>query len=88
MSLFCDTILKKKFTFDFFFCLLAGPGAFLVRPSDNSPGDYTLFLLTNNIIQRFRVEKRGVKYIMGRYTNRAKGESKIVEKIGEGALKS
>jgi len=43
----------------------AGPGSFLVRPSDNSPGDYTLFLLTNNIIQRFRVEKRGVKYLMG-----------------------
>ena len=54
-----------------FFFLLAGPGAFLVRPSDNSPGDYTLFLLTNNIIQRFRVEKRGVKYIMGGYHSKA-----------------
>ncbi|KAF2362864.1 Pleckstrin domain [Trinorchestia longiramus] len=43
----------------------AGPGSFLVRPSDNSPGDYTLFFLTNNIIQRFRIEKRGVKYMMG-----------------------
>ncbi|RXG72389.1 Ras GTPase-activating protein 1 [Armadillidium vulgare] len=43
----------------------AGQGSFLVRPSDNSPGDYTLFFLTNNIIQRFRIEKRGVKYIMG-----------------------
>ncbi|CAL4130451.1 unnamed protein product, partial [Meganyctiphanes norvegica] len=43
----------------------AGQGSFLVRPSDNSPGDYTLFFLTNNIIQRFRIEKRGVKYMMG-----------------------
>ncbi|KAG7176676.1 Ras GTPase-activating protein 1-like [Homarus americanus] len=43
----------------------AGQGSFLVRPSDNSPGDYTLFFLTNNIIQRFRIEKRGVKYLMG-----------------------
>ncbi|KAG0729183.1 Ras GTPase-activating protein 1 [Chionoecetes opilio] len=45
--------------------LIKGQGSFLVRPSDNSPGDYTLFFLTNNIIQRFRIEKRGVKYLMG-----------------------
>lgn len=43
----------------------AGPGAFLVRPSDNSPGDYSLFFHINNQIQRFRIEKKGVRYLMG-----------------------
>ncbi|EEB13509.1 Ras GTPase-activating protein, putative [Pediculus humanus corporis] len=43
----------------------AGPGSFLVRPSDNSPGDYSLFYHINNQIQRFRIEKRGVRYLMG-----------------------
>ena len=42
-----------------------GPGSFLVRPSDNSPGDYSLFFHINNQIQRFRVEKKGVRYVMG-----------------------
>jgi len=46
-------------------CLTAGSGSFLVRPSDNSPGDYSLFFHINNQIQRFRVEKRGVRYFMG-----------------------
>lgn len=44
---------------------LAGPGSFLVRPSDNSPGDYSLFFHINNQIQRFRIEKKGVRYLMG-----------------------
>jgi len=43
----------------------AGPGSFLIRPSDNSPGDYSLFFHINNQIQRFRIEKKGVKYVMG-----------------------
>ena len=43
----------------------AGPGSYLVRPSDNSPGDYSLFFHINNQIQRFRVEKKGVRYVMG-----------------------
>lgn len=43
----------------------AGPGSFLVRPSDNSPGDYSLFFHINNQIQRFRIEKKGVRYLMG-----------------------
>ncbi|KAG5672339.1 hypothetical protein PVAND_002472 [Polypedilum vanderplanki] len=42
-----------------------GPGSFLVRPSDNSPGDYSLFFHINNQIQRFRIEKKGVRYLMG-----------------------
>lgn len=45
--------------------LLGGPGSFLVRPSDNSPGDYSLFFHINNQIQRFRIEKKGVRYLMG-----------------------
>ena len=36
-----------------------------MRPSDNSPGDYSLFFHINNQIQRFRVEKKGVRYLMG-----------------------
>lgn len=40
-------------------------GSFLVRPSDNSPGDYSLFFHINNQIQRFRIEKKGVRYLMG-----------------------
>lgn len=36
-----------------------------VRPSDNSPGDYSLFFHINNQIQRFRIEKKGVRYLMG-----------------------
>lgn len=45
--------------------VIAGPGSFLVRPSDNSPGDYSLFFHINNQIQRFRIEKKGVRYLMG-----------------------
>ena len=37
----------------------------MVRPSDNSPGDYSLFFHINNQIQRFRIEKKGVRYVMG-----------------------
>lgn len=43
----------------------SGPGSFLVRPSDNSPGDYSIFFHIENSVQRFRVEKRSDKYIMG-----------------------
>jgi len=49
----------------YFFVFPAGPGSFLVRPSDNSPGDYSLFFHINNQIQRFRIEKQGVRYHMG-----------------------
>lgn len=43
----------------------AGPGSFLVRPSDNSPGDYSLFFHIHNTIQRFRIERKGNRYYMG-----------------------
>ncbi|XP_064608385.1 LOW QUALITY PROTEIN: ras GTPase-activating protein 1-like [Liolophura sinensis] len=43
----------------------AGQGSFLVRPSDHSPGDYSLFFLCNKTVQRFRIEKQGRQYYMG-----------------------
>lgn len=42
-----------------------GPGSFLVRPSDNSPGNFSLFFHINNTIQRFRIERKGNRYVMG-----------------------
>lgn len=56
--------LQEYEELDFSF-VVAGPGSFLVRPSDNSPGDYSLFFHINNQIQRFRIEKKGVRYLMG-----------------------
>ena len=35
----------------------AGPGSFLVRPSDNSPGNYSLFFHIKDSVQRFRIER-------------------------------
>ncbi|CAG2112838.1 unnamed protein product [Medioppia subpectinata] len=43
----------------------AGVGAFLVRPSDNSPGNYSLFFHLGTSVQRFRIERRGERYVMG-----------------------
>lgn len=43
----------------------SGPGSFLVRPSDNSPGDYSIFFHVENAVQRFRVERHGENYVMG-----------------------
>ena len=51
----------------------AGPGSFLVRPSDNSPGDYSLFFHINNQIQRFRIEKKGVRYYIRQIVMRRSG---------------
>lgn len=42
-----------------------GSGSFLVRPSDNSPGNYSLFFFVNNTVQRFRIERIGDTYVMG-----------------------
>ena len=57
--------LKNLYIYNYFLICIAGPGSYLVRPSDNSPGDYSLFFHINNQIQRFRVEKKGVRYVMG-----------------------
>ncbi|XP_027205911.2 RAS p21 protein activator vap isoform X2 [Dermatophagoides pteronyssinus] len=43
----------------------SGPGSFLVRPSDNSPGDYSIFFHVDNSVQRFRIERHSDKYVMG-----------------------
>ena len=44
----------------------AGPGSFLVRPSDNSPGNYTLFYHVGTTVQRFLIVKNGEnRYLMG-----------------------
>lgn len=44
----------------------AGPGSFLVRPSDNSPGNYTLFYHVGSTIQRFLIVKSpDNRYTMG-----------------------
>ena len=42
-----------------------GPGSFLVRKSERSPGNFSLFFHINNTVQRFRIEKVGDRYIMG-----------------------
>lgn len=54
-------------------CSLVGQVcSFLVRPSDNTPGDYSLFFRTNEIIQRFKISPTSNnQYMMGgRYYNR------------------
>lgn len=44
----------------------AGPGSFLVRPSDNSPGNYTLFYHVGSTVQRFLIVRTGEsRYTMG-----------------------
>ncbi|XP_054153029.1 ras GTPase-activating protein 1-like [Oppia nitens] len=44
----------------------AGVGAFLVRPSDNSRGNYSLFFHTGHAVQRFRIERtRDGRFAMG-----------------------
>ncbi|KAK6178717.1 hypothetical protein SNE40_011238 [Patella caerulea] len=36
----------------------AGEGSFLVRPSDNSPGDYVLFFLCDKEVLRYRIQNK------------------------------
>ena len=43
----------------------AGPNSFLVRPSDNSPGNFTLFFLCKQTVQRFKIEQQGNQLVMG-----------------------
>ena len=42
-----------------------GSGSFLVRRSERSPGNYSLFFHVNNTVRRFRIERLGNRYIMG-----------------------
>ncbi|KAK3701433.1 hypothetical protein RRG08_015853 [Elysia crispata] len=46
----------------------AGEGSYLVRPSENSPGDYSLFFLCGKEVRRFRIEKKSrYLHLGGRY---------------------
>ncbi|XP_013087831.2 ras GTPase-activating protein 1-like [Biomphalaria glabrata] len=48
--------------------LKAGEGSYLVRPSENSPGDYSLFFLCGKEVRRFRIDKKGrYLHLGGRY---------------------
>ncbi|XP_070541978.1 ras GTPase-activating protein 1-like isoform X2 [Ptychodera flava] len=45
-------------------------GSFLIRTSDKNPGDYSMSFRTDDTIQRFRIQKQGLEYLMGgRYYN-------------------
>ena len=49
----------------------AGPGSWLVRPSDTSKGDYVLYFYGNKQILKFKIQKHGRQYFMGgRYFDR------------------
>ena len=54
----------KSFNF-FFLPHLAGEGSFLVRQSENYPGDYSLFFLCEKDVRRFRIERRGNQFLVG-----------------------
>ncbi|XP_014669624.1 PREDICTED: ras GTPase-activating protein 1-like [Priapulus caudatus] len=43
----------------------AGDCSYLIRPSDNSPGDYSLFFHVDHAVQRFRIQKQCHHYLMG-----------------------
>uniref|UniRef100_K1Q407 Ras GTPase-activating protein 1 n=1 Tax=Magallana gigas TaxID=29159 RepID=K1Q407_MAGGI len=66
----------------------AGQGSFLVRPSENSPGNYSLFVLCDKVVQRFRIEKQGKQLFLmgGRYFDSLDGiiERYKKEEIVEG----
>lgn len=54
-----------------FLKISAGPGSWLVRPSDTTKGDYSIFFYCNRQIQRFKIQKCGRQYFMGgRYFDR------------------
>lgn len=71
----CEHYLNVSFSFTSFapFNFIVGQVCgFLVRPSDNTPGDYSLFFRTNENIQRFKISPTpNNQYVMGgRYYNR------------------
>jgi Ras GTPase-activating protein 1 len=43
----------------------AGPDSWLVRPSDTTDGDFSIFFFCNNAIQRFKIHRSGNQYFMG-----------------------
>lgn len=53
----------------------AGPGSFLIRPSENSPGNYTLFYHVGPTVQRFLIVKDS--------ENRYKMGGKLFDSLGQ-----
>ena len=50
----------------------AGPDSWLVRPSDTTEGDFSIFFYCNTAVQRFKIHKSGHQYSMGgRYFDRS-----------------
>jgi len=50
----------------------AGPDSWLVRPSDTTEGDFSIFFFCNTAVQRFKIQKSGHQYSMGgRYFDRS-----------------
>lgn len=78
LSSFPESLITCFFSifFSIFTCLfpfkVGQVCSFLVRPSDNTPGDYSLFFRTSEIIQRFKISPTpNNQYMMGgRYYNR------------------
>uniref|UniRef100_A0A8C8I576 Ras GTPase-activating protein 1 n=1 Tax=Oncorhynchus tshawytscha TaxID=74940 RepID=A0A8C8I576_ONCTS len=68
----CSNTVNVNNQCDFSLPYLVGQvSSFLVRPSDNTPGDYSLFFRTNENIQRFKIcPTPNNQYMMGgRYYN-------------------
>jgi hypothetical protein len=65
VDIFIVGLCCLKNNVDFWLLFLAGANSFLVRSSDNSPGNYTLFFLCNHVVQRFKIEKVGRQLVMG-----------------------
>lgn len=47
------------------FVVAAGPDSWLVRPSDTTEGDFSIFFYCNTAVQRFKIHKSGHQYSMG-----------------------
>ena len=45
--------------------MTAGPDSWLVRPSDTTEGDFSIFFYCNTAVQRFKIHKSGHQYSMG-----------------------
>jgi Ras GTPase-activating protein 1 len=49
----------------FGYLCLASIGSFIVRPSDSTPGDYSLSVRVSQTVSRFRIQHQKHQYIMG-----------------------
>jgi len=71
----CVLILSRavlKSVSSYVFIVTAGPDSWLVRPSDTTEGDFSIFFYCNTAVQRFKIHKSGHQYSMGgRYFDRS-----------------